>query len=176
MVRIEAGRVQAAALPLSISDIIDKVIADTHGIAHQKRLRLNFHIDDEVPDCIIGDEVLIYRVLVNLVSNAVKFTPKGSVMLRINLSNDKQSWVARVSDTGIGVPPEAREYIFEPFRQADSSSRRQYGGIGLGLAICRRFVAEMGGTILLEETEVGNGSTFAVSWPLIQQAIEAESL
>jgi signal transduction histidine kinase len=99
----------------------------------------------------------------NLLSNAIKFTEQGRVVLTVGCIDG--TWDISVEDTGIGIPPHAREFIFDEFRQVDGSSRRKYGGTGLGLAIVQKYVREMNGTVNVQ-SEMGKGSTFTVSLPL----------
>ncbi|NJL93172.1 MAG: hypothetical protein HC915_05310 [Anaerolineae bacterium] len=103
-----------------------------------------------------------------MLSNAIKFTEQGRVQLA--LENGGDQWRIIVSDTGIGIPPHARDLIFEEFRQVDQTSRRQYGGTGLGLAIVNKLVRTMGGTVSFQ-SELGQGSTFTVTLPLQTQAL-----
>jgi signal transduction histidine kinase len=109
------------------------------------------------------DPIKLKVVLKNLIANAVKFTERGSVTVRAERHDGGVQF--DVSDTGIGVPPEARKIIFEPFRQADSSTTRRYGGVGLGLYIVRRLLDLLGGSVTAE-SEVGRGSTFRVWVPI----------
>ena len=106
------------------------------------------------------------RVLFNLLGNAIKFTESGTVRLEVALAGDRQALSFRVNDTGIGITPEARAHLFEPFMQADSASSRRYGGFGLGLATARRLVQLMGGSIGLESAP-GRGSVFWFVLPLV---------
>jgi signal transduction histidine kinase len=106
----------------------------------------------------------VNQVVVNLISNALKFTKEGGVHVRA-YSPDENHWAVDVTDTGIGIPQEAQDYIFEPFRQADESATREYGGAGLGLSIVKQLVEMMGGKITLE-SELEKGSTFTIVLPL----------
>jgi signal transduction histidine kinase len=103
------------------------------------------------------------KIAINLLSNAFKFTHQGEVSLDLKRVN--QEWSISVTDTGIGIPTHAREYIFEEFRQVDGSSKRLYGGTGLGLALVQKLARAMGGTVSLQ-SELGKGSTFTVTLPL----------
>lgn len=128
------------------------------------------HIDlrlelDDAPELVEGDQVRTEQVVLNLLSNAAKFTEQGSVTLRAK-TLDPQSWAIEVQDTGIGIDPIKRHIIFEPFRQADSGTARGYGGTGLGLALVNNFCRQMGGTIRLADSVPGQGSTFIVTLPL----------
>jgi len=130
-------------------------------------------IESGVPTQVIGDAVRLRQVLNNLLSNAVKFTEQGSICLScalVHAEDDKAELRFTITDTGIGVPAEAREKIFQPFAQAESNTTRRFGGTGLGLAIVRRLVTLMGGTIELS-SEPGRGSTFTFT-ALLQRSPE----
>src|SRR6185436_1854073 len=130
--------------------------------AHQKDLELVCDVRPDVPDALIGDPGRLRQVLVNLAGNAIKFTEQGEIVVRVELEEERDGHVRlhfSVRDTGIGVPADKVDTIFEAFMQADNSTTRRYGGTGLGLAITRRLVEMMGGWIWLE-SEAGRGSTF----------------
>jgi len=137
-------------------------------LASARSLELRYDIDAALPAHLMGDETRLRQIVLNLAGNAVKFTPKGHVQVRVRLSADDHpsgtGVVLRVevSDTGIGIPADRQAAIFDPFVQADGSSTRRYGGTGLGLTICARLVAMMGGTIAVT-SEPGAGSTFTFS-------------
>jgi signal transduction histidine kinase len=107
----------------------------------------------------------VKQIVLNLLSNALKFTPSGAVTIRVAQSPAAQAIVVAVTDTGVGIAPEDEGKVFEDFRQLDSSPARGYGGTGLGLSICRRLSQMLGGTIELS-SEVGEGSTFTLSLPV----------
>ena len=116
--------------------------------AHEKGLELTYGVVPEVPDTLLGDAGRLRPILVNLAGNAIKFTSQGEVIVRVDMEPQMSDDVClhlAVSDTGIGIPPEKQQVIFEAFAQADSSTTRQYGGTGLGLAISRQLVELMGG-------------------------------
>jgi two-component system sensor histidine kinase/response regulator len=130
--------------------------------ATEAGLELTCHISQDVTTSLVGDPVRLRQILVNLTSNAIKFTPKGEVKVSVESEEEDNASVILhfcVSDTGIGIAPEKREDIFDSFNQADSSTSRRYGGTGLGLAICRQLVEMMGGKIWVE-SELGRGSNF----------------
>lgn len=130
--------------------------------AKQKGLSFSCHMESGVPKELIGDPGLIRKVLLNLVGNAIKFTEHGEVYIAVTQESraaGASNLRFTIKDTGIGIAPEKQQQIFEPFSQADGSMTRKYGGAGLGLTICSRLVARMGGTIHLE-SQVGQGSTF----------------
>ena len=118
-----------------------------------------------MPEKVCGDRQRLHQIMVNLVNNAFKFTEEGGIYIRM-YRPDIDHWAIDVMDTGLGIPKEAQQYIFEPFRQADSSVTRKYKGAGLGLSIVQHLVRLMGGEIQLK-SEVDQGSTFTVTLPLV---------
>lgn len=166
--KIEAGRLVFEQAPFDLRATLSAVLDLMRPQADAKHVSLRAEIDEALPAGFLGDEARVRQVLVNLIGNAVKFTEQGSVRVRIESARepDASHYVCiLVEDTGVGIPPEARERIFEPFSQADSSTSRRFGGTGLGLAICRRILAAMGGHIDVESTP-GRGSIFRVEIPL----------
>jgi signal transduction histidine kinase len=163
--RIEAGRVDIQEEPFSPREMVAKVAAQTSSLAERKALRFVQKIDEGMPETMLGDQARVEQVILNLLSNAFKFTSQGEVELSVKALPESQQWVLSVRDTGVGIPPHAQEYIFEEFRQVDGSSRRVYGGSGLGLAICRNLCRLMDGDIRVQST-LGEGSTFTVTLPL----------
>jgi PAS domain S-box-containing protein len=159
--KIESGRLDLEKRDFSLDVLLDQVRSIIAERAEEKGLALEF----SCPDCplwIKGDETRVRQALLNFASNAVKFTPAGSVSLRVDVLDcaDQQLTLRfAVRDTGIGLSAEARNKLFEPFVQADSSTTRQFGGTGLGLAITKRLAALMGGEVGVE-SEPGKGSTF----------------
>ena len=130
--------------------------------AQEKEIELASHFPPDVPDALIGDPDRLRRIVVNLVGNAIKFTERGEVVLRGNLESQATGRCLlhfSVTDTGIGIPVEKQQRIFEAFAQADTSTTRKYGGTGLGLAISAQLCELMGG-VMWVESEVGRGSTF----------------
>ena len=159
--RIEAGGFQLESTPFDLRKTVEQVVKTLGVRAYEKGLELVCDLGD-VPDRLVGDPLRLRQVLVNLVGNAVKFTPKGEVVVSAAVQSEEPQEVVlefAVADTGIGIAPEDQERIFAPFTQADASTTRQYGGTGLGLTITRRLVDLMGGRIWVE-SEPGKGSTF----------------
>ncbi|MBN1309842.1 MAG: PAS domain-containing protein [Anaerolineae bacterium] len=162
--RIEAGRLELVVQPLSPAQLAARWQDEVGILAGKKGLAFGVSLDLMLPEKLYGDEEAISKVVLNLLSNAIKFTEKGSVKLFLKRSSNK-TWDIIVEDTGIGIPPHAREFIFDEFRQVDQSMTRKYGGSGLGLAITQKYVRAMGGKVRVE-SELGKGSTFTVTLPL----------
>ena len=161
--RIDAGKVSINTLPFNPTDTIQNVVSMLNVAAQTKELILTTTSAPNVPELLQGDPHWINQILVNLVSNAIKFTQQGEV--RIYSFYQSNQWGLQVSDTGLGIPPDAQKIIFEAFRQVDGTATRQYGGMGLGLSIVSQLVNLMDGKITLR-SEVGQGSTFTVLLPL----------
>ena len=160
--RIEAGKLDLESAPFDLRQMLGDTIKSLDFRAKAKGLKLNCHIDADVPDGLIGDAGRLRQVIVNLVGNAIKFTDAGEVALDVRLRPEADGpavFQFTVTDTGIGIPQDKRNAVFAAFEQADSSTTRRFGGSGLGLAICSRLVGMMGGEIQVE-SEVGRGSTF----------------
>lgn len=169
LARIEAGRIEIAHEPFSTRKLIDTMSSQAQLLATTSGLEFKTEIDDGLPEMLVGDIQRLEQVIINLVSNAFKFTEVGGVTLVMKA--DTTSWTIAVKDTGIGIPPHAIDYIFEEFRQVDGSSRRAYKGTGLGLAITKNLVRMMEGKINVEST-LGKGSTFTVTLPLVAETVK----
>ncbi len=161
--KIEAGKLDLERVDFDLPSLVRQVAGMMDLTAEKKGLRLTVELGNNVPAALLGDPVRVRQILLNLLSNAVKFTDCGSVHLRVSLesASDDCGFLIRfaVTDTGIGISPEAQCKLFRQFSQADASTTRKFGGTGLGLAICKRLVEMMGGNIgVLSET--GTGSTF----------------
>lgn len=161
--RIESGRLELANMPINPAQMAARWHHDFGVLAETKALKFIMDISPDVPDVLYGDEESITKIAVNLLGNAFKFTDSGSVHLTLTYQDGHL--VFSVADTGIGIPPHAREYIFDEFRQVDQSSKREYGGTGLGLTIVQRLARAMGGTVTLD-SDLGKGSTFTIRLPL----------
>lgn len=162
--QLEAGRLKLNIRPLSPADLVNNTLIKMNVLARAKGLSLTTDIGPDVPAMLQGDAARLQQILVNLISNAIKFTSAGGVRVRLYCP-DAGHWALQVSDTGSGIPAEARTYIFEPFRQVDGSMTRTQAGTGLGLSIVKQLTTLMRGEITLE-SEVGQGSTFTISLPL----------
>ena len=160
--KIEAGKLEIELQTFDLRECIGDTMKTLGLKAHGKGLELAFRVDPAVPRYVIGDAGRIRQILINLVGNAIKFTEHGEVYIDAEvkeLTEGEMVLSISVSDTGVGIPPERCEAIFQEFEQADTSVTRRFGGTGLGLAISARLVELMGGTIDVE-SEVGHGSTF----------------
>ncbi len=165
--RIEAGRLPLEHVPMDVRSVLDGVQNVMRYRAEEKGLRLSALVGEEVPSTLIGDPVRLNQVLMNLVGNAIKFTEKGSVHVRLNVKERLTESVmlsAEVTDTGIGIAADRAGRIFEEFTQAEADHTRKFGGTGLGLAISKRLVEMQGGTISVR-SEAGAGSTFTAVIP-----------
>ncbi|RAW07022.1 histidine kinase, partial [Halomonas elongata] len=166
--KIEAGRLELEHRPLDMVALVDEVLGLQAPQAQQKNLQLLGLVYDDVPGELFGDPLRIRQVLTNLVHNAVKFTDRGEVIVRVSVedtSHNQTTLNVSVSDTGIGLSQACQRQLFDAFRQGETSHQRQFGGTGLGLAICRQLVEQMGGEISVD-SESGQGSTFFFTLPL----------
>jgi PAS domain S-box-containing protein len=167
--KIEAGKIDFEMIDFDIRETMEMTMKTLVFRADEKGLELLCDIAPEVPEAIQGDSTRLRQVVINLVGNAIKFTDKGEVALRLAVieSEDKDRLLHfTVSDTGVGIPVEKQKSIFEPFNQADTSTTRRYGGTGLGLSISIRLVQMMNGKMWLE-SEPGGGTKFHFTVPLI---------
>jgi signal transduction histidine kinase len=164
---LDVSRLETGRLPLELEDVaVDKLIAEVDVETRELRqskpeVDFSWQLDDPLPH-LCTDPVKVKVIVKNLISNAVKFTEHGKITVRVTA--DAEGVKLSVSDTGLGIPPEAHGVIFEPFRQLDGSTTRRHGGVGLGLYIVRRLVDLLGGTFNVR-SEIGRGSTFTVSFP-----------
>lgn len=175
--KIEFGKMELEDRPFSLLDLIDEVVSLLNYRIAKKKLLFATRIDPILPLAYRGDSIRIRQVLVNLVSNAIKFTDKGSILLEIVPGTSQEGdsartrrLIFRVQDSGIGIPQDRLHHLFKIFSQVDSSTTRRYGGSGLGLAICQKLVGLMEGTIGVE-SRPGEGSTFSFELPLKMSAL-----
>ena len=159
---LEAGQITLDESEFSLRETLEAALSQHQPKAVMKRLKLSLAMDSGMPETMIGDGPRVRELLSHLVSNAVKFTNTGAVELRVALEGP--SLIASVSDTGVGIPPEKLDGIFDSFRQGEGGLSRTYPGLGLGLALAHRLVGVMGGKISVL-SEVGRGSTFTVELP-----------
>ena len=172
--KIEAGRIELETTDFDLRQVVESIGALFAERAYQKGLELIASVAPNVPPALRGDPFRLGQVLTNLVGNAIKFTERGEVTLRVELVGMHANRVTirfAVKDTGIGISPEQQEHLFKPFVQADTSTTRKYGGTGLGLAISQRLVEIMEGQIAIE-SRAGQGSTFWFAVTLEQGTLD----
>ena len=178
LAKIEAGKLELDPSPFQLQSLVKNVEAMFRSQALRKENKLFYQVDSSLPASLIGDENRLRQILVNLVGNALKFTSRGDITIKVDrVQEDDQQVKLRfaVSDTGIGIPPDRQKAIFEKFTQADGSTTRKYGGTGLGLAITSQLVNLMNGTIELESAE-NQGSTFSFVMSLQKDIAPADCL
>ncbi len=167
--KIESGKIEMEIYEFNLRSCVEEVLDLVGTLAVKKELEFLYYIAADVPEKILGDVTRLRQVLVNLASNAIKFTESGDVLIWVELGKTIGPGVVElcfsVHDSGIGISTEQQERIFHPFTQADSSTTRKYGGSGLGLVICQRLVTLMGGQIEVD-SELGRGSIFRFSIPI----------
>ncbi|MGC8908390.1 MAG: response regulator [Desulfomonilaceae bacterium] len=160
--KIEAGKLEFFVTDFDLRDCIGDTLTSLGAQAYKKGLELAYSVDPEVPALVVGDPGRVRQILVNLVGNSIKFTEAGEIVVNVRLLNKTDDEVeihVTVRDTGIGIPEDKQQKIFEAFEQVDNASTRQYAGTGLGLAITSQLVQKMGGRIWVEST-LGKGSVF----------------
>ena len=163
--RIEAGEHVVVSQDFHLFDCVDSALTTVGLTTRAKGLQLAFIADPALAPWRHGDAACLRQILLNLLGNAVKFTPAGEIVIRMDMASQPDGIRITVSDSGVGIPGAAMERIFEPFQQADDSTGRRYGGSGLGLAIVRQLVQAMGGTVAVNSTP-GRGSVFTLAVPL----------
>lgn len=183
--KIESGKLDLEEYPYQLRSCLEEAFDLLLGKAAEKKLELAFQIEPQVPHTILGDVGRLRQILVNLISNAIKFTAQGEIFVLVTghqlapkaeadhySGQPKYEIVFSVKDTGIGIPPDRLERLFQPFSQVDSSTTRKHGGTGLGLAICKQLVEMMGGRLWVE-SQVEAGTTFHFS--IVADAVEQTS-
>jgi len=183
--KVEAEKLELEAIPFRLHKLLEEVTETFRPKVTEKHVELIAHVLPEVPDHLIGDSQRLRQILMNLIGNAFKFTDRGEIALRVSVkqrlqgdANDKPGveLLFEVRDTGIGIPQEQQDRLFQPFTQADSSTSRKYGGTGLGLTISRRLAKLMGGDLTFE-SEPGRGTTFFCTVKLgVESNVEAPAL
>ncbi|MCX7681237.1 MAG: ATP-binding protein [Anaerolineae bacterium] len=163
--QIEAGLIKLRVSSFTPQELLGEVISIAEVLAQEKGVELSGYIEANVPSVLAGDRQRLHQILLNLVGNAIKFTDRGWVRVRI-YRPDKSHWAMEVADTGCGIPREAQPHIFEPFHQADDSMTRRHHGSGLGLSIVKQLTHLMGGEVTFSSA-VGQGSRFTVTLPLV---------
>jgi PAS domain S-box-containing protein len=162
--RIEAGKMPMQITEVNLNDLVPEVMAELDPVISRSKLSVTPRLPD-LPPVVLTDRQKVKQIVVNLLSNALKFTHEGGIEVAVVLNATDRTATVSVTDTGIGIAREHHERIFEDFRQVDDSPSRQYGGTGLGLAICRRLANALGGRIALR-SEIGAGSTFTLTIPM----------
>jgi signal transduction histidine kinase len=162
--RIEAGKMPMQLSEFNLNELVPEVMTELDPVISRSKLTVAPKLSPDLPS-IYSDRQKVKQIIVNLLSNALKFTHEGGIRITVGYSPAERTASVAVADTGIGISPENHEKIFEDFRQVDDSPSRQYGGTGLGLAICRRLATALGGRIILEST-MGVGSTFTLTVPV----------
>ncbi len=164
--KIEAGKMELESIPVHLHELAQDMVRLFAGRAGEKGLTLQLQIAPETPQWVLGDPVRLRQIIANFLSNAVKFTQQGTVTLLLapSAAYAQGVWIG-VRDTGIGIPPDKVEILFQPFTQVDRSTTRRYGGTGLGLTIAKRLAEMMGGRIGVQ-SQLGEGSLFYVDLPL----------
>jgi signal transduction histidine kinase len=173
--KIEAGKFALDPHPFGLRETLRTTLKTLALRAHEKGIELAHTVSPEIPDALVGDAGRLRQIVVNLVSNAIKFTDQGTVAVQFTVEAQTAEAVVlhlAVTDTGIGIPPDQHQLILEPFAQADGSTTRHYGGTGLGLAIAKQLAERMEGRLWLESA-VGQGSTFHVTAQMGRQAAVA---
>ncbi|MBD2088718.1 response regulator [Microcoleus sp. FACHB-1515] len=175
--KLEAGEMELEILDFDIGNCVEEVAELLAASAHSKGLELATLIEPHLPRSLRGDFSRLRQVLTNLVSNAIKFTSEGEVVIRLGLEAETATHAqfrCTVADTGIGISPAQQQRLFQPFTQVDASTTREFGGTGLGLAICRQLVERMGGAIGVDSAE-GKGATFWFTVTFEKQARQAST-
>ncbi|MCA1826032.1 MAG: histidine kinase, partial [Myxococcales bacterium] len=161
--RIEAGKMPLHFEEFELHVLLGELLAEVEPLIQKARLQTLTELAPALPP-LYSDRQKVKQIVLNLLTNAIKFTPQGFVKVRVRSDDERRELCIAVQDTGIGIAPQDRDKVFEDFRQADNSVTREYGGAGLGLAICRRLATMLGGRIELE-SDLGRGSTFTLWIP-----------
>ncbi len=173
--KIESGHLELEIIPFDLAACVEETVELFAPVAATRGIELAYRIDPNLPAWIECDPTRLRQILANLINNAVKFTPRGSVSVELAFDPVRPDFiVGRIRDTGIGIPRERADRLFKPFSQVDSSTTRKYGGTGLGLAICYRLTQLLGGHIEVH-SEPGEGSTFEFTLPLRPAPAPADS-
>ncbi len=178
LTQVESGKMLITEKPFDLRKAVEETLKPSNVIALKKNLKLSTFFAQDIPAQLTGDPDRIRQILSLLVENAVKFTPKGEILVSLNIKEDEKelAWIRfSVHDTGIGIPKSKHEIIFDSFRQADGSMTRKYGGAGLGTAVSKKLVELMGGKIWFESEE-GVGSTFYFEIPCKKLKVDKKEL
>jgi CheY-like chemotaxis protein len=165
--RVEAGKMSFENVDFSIVDMVSELNASFSVLAKGRTVQTRLELTNAIPSRVKSDPTRVRQIIMNMVSNAVKFTDSGSVDIRVTYVTSPASAVCiTVRDTGIGIPENAQAELFKPFRQADNSITRRFGGTGLGLSLSRRIAEALGGSLILVKSKLGEGSTFQFTLPI----------
>ncbi len=168
LAKLESGKVVIERQALSVRLLVDRLLTIQVQQAEVKNISFTAEVSEDMPDSVLGDELRLRQILINLSTNGIKFTQEGSVVVRIlpkKFKSGKGGWILEVQDTGIGIPESKQATLFDRFTQVDTALSRRHGGVGLGLAICRELVDRMNGVISVHSTP-GVGTTIRVHLPL----------
>jgi PAS domain S-box-containing protein len=164
--KVEAGHLQVERIDVNVSNLLKDLRSLLSVRAQAKEISLDIHLKSDVPEHIFSDPTRLRQILTNMISNAIKFTERGKVMVEVNWvegsAGSPPKLQFHVSDTGVGIQMAHAEKLFQPFVQMDSSTTRKFGGTGLGLALSRKLAQALGGNVCLEQSQEGQGSTFLV--------------
>ncbi len=177
LAKVDAGKMNFEEIPFKMTTSVSTMIHVFETKIQEKNLKLIRKYDERIPKVLVGDPVRLHQIILNLVSNAIKFTTEGQITVSVNLKSEDDDHATIefvVQDTGIGIPSEKIEYIFKNFQQATSETSRLYGGTGLGLAIAKQLVETQGGTINVI-SKLGEGSTFSVTLSFGKTNADADS-
>jgi PAS domain S-box-containing protein len=177
LAKVDAGKMIFEQIAFKMATSVSAMLHVFEIKIQEKNLKLIKKYDNRIPKVVVGDPVRLHQIILNLVSNAVKFTTEGEITISVQLLNEDEEKVViefTITDTGIGIPENRIEHIFENFQQASSDTARLYGGTGLGLAIAKQLVETQGGTITVKSKQ-GEGSTFSFILPFLKTKAEAES-
>jgi signal transduction histidine kinase/DNA-binding response OmpR family regulator len=175
--KVESGKLQLESIEIDVRDLVGSVTELMSGSARIHNLKVSANVADNVPQVVRGDPIRLRQVLINLVSNAIKFTEEGGIRIEVSRGQTSQKEVEllfAVADTGVGMSAETADRLFQSFTQADASTTRKHGGTGLGLVICKRLVELMGGKIGIRSS-LGQGSTFWFLVPMRKSVMEVPS-
>tara|TARA_B110001454_G_scaffold16145_2_gene14608 strand:- start:19867 stop:22383 length:2517 start_codon:yes stop_codon:yes gene_type:complete len=160
--KVEAGHLALETVQISLMDLLSEMKSFKTAKASAKGLKFIMDVAENVPDKFVTDPLRLKQILNNIIGNAIKFTMEGHVKVSVKLNESQQRLIISVSDTGIGIAPEDREKLFQPFSQADASVTRKYGGTGLGLILSKRLAQRLGGDLVLKDTNASEGATFII--------------
>jgi hypothetical protein len=162
--KVEAGHLEIENIKSNLLNLLRDLQTLLSVKAQAKGVGLEFRVTSKIPEFVFTDPTRLHQILVNMISNAIKFTEKGKVTLEVEWSDGNLRF--HIRDTGVGIAAEQAEKLFHPFVQVDSSTTRRFGGTGLGLALSRKLARALGGNVSLESSEAGQGSVFLVEMPV----------